>query len=261
MRRVWTQEETTYLKDNWGTISVKTIAKTLNRSEGSVLSKRDKLKLGAFLESGDYITLNQLMKVVGYPVCGQAVKVWVDREIPTINKKVNNSNFKAVRIDEFWKWAEKNQEILDFSRLERYILGKEPEWVEVKRQKDIINRPYRRRLWTKSEDERLIFLLSQYKYNCTEVAKKMQRSEDSIRNRLHRLNIKTRPVIKNIKNTQRWTQEEMNILKKLIKKGYDYKTIQSFIPNRTVKSLRKKVYTIYGSGNLEKARKEGDIND
>ena len=89
----------------------------------------------------------------------------------------------------------------------------------------------------------------------------MQRSEDSIRNRLHRLNIKTRPVIKNIKNTQRWTKEEMNTLKELIKKGDDYKTIQSFIPNRTVKSLRTKVYTIYGTGNLEKVRKEGDRND
>ena len=41
MCRGWTQEETTYLRDNWGIISVKTIARTLNRSESSVLAKKD----------------------------------------------------------------------------------------------------------------------------------------------------------------------------------------------------------------------------
>lgn len=261
MCRVWTQEETTYLKDNWGIVSVKTIAKTLNRSESSVLSKKDKLKLGAFLDNGDYITLNQLMKAVGYPVCGKSVKRWVDREIPIINKKVNNNSFKAVRIDEFWKWAEENKKKLDFSKFERYILGKEPEWVEIKRQNDILKKPHTKRLWTKNEDERLIFLVKQYKYNCTEIAEKMQRSENSIRHRLHRLKIKTRPVAKEVKKTEKWTKEEVDTLKELIKKGYDYEMIQSFIPNRTEKALRRKIYAIYGTGNLEKARKEGDRND
>ncbi|ETI96906.1 MAG: hypothetical protein Q606_CBAC00005G0015 [Intestinibacter bartlettii DORA_8_9] len=261
MCRGWTQEETTYLRDNWGIISVKTIARTLNRSESSVLAKKDKLKLGAFLDNGDYITLNQLMKAVGYSIGGQAVKRWVDREIPIINKKVNNNSFKAVRIDDFWIWAEENQKKLDFSKFERYILGKEPDWVEAKRQKDILEKNYKRRLWTEKEDERLIFLVSQYKYNCTEIAEKMQRTEDSIRHRLHRLKIKTRPVAKEVKNTEKWTKEEVDTLKELIKRGYDYKTIKSFIPTRTIRSLRTKTYVIYGTGNLEKVRKEGNIND
>ena len=124
-----------------------------------------------------------------------------------------------------------------------------------------MKKPHTKRLWTENEDERLIFLVKQYKYNCTEIAEKMQRSENSIRHRLHRLKIKTRPVAKEVKKTEKWTKEEVDTLKELIKKGYDYEMIQSFIPNRTEKALRRKIYAIYGTGNLEKARKEGDRND
>ena len=49
---------------------------------------------------------------------------------------VKNNRFRVIDIDDFWKWAEKNKSILDFSRFEKYGLGAEPEWVDIKRKAD-----------------------------------------------------------------------------------------------------------------------------
>ena len=56
----WTKEEEQYLQDNWGTLSVKTLAKNLGRSENAINVRKHRLGLGSFLENGDYITFNQL---------------------------------------------------------------------------------------------------------------------------------------------------------------------------------------------------------
>lgn len=49
-----------------------------------------------------------------------------------MTKKVKGSSFKVINLDEFWKWAEKNRTIIDFSQLEENVLGKEPEWLKDK---------------------------------------------------------------------------------------------------------------------------------
>jgi hypothetical protein len=253
--RIWTNEEIEYLKTNWGIKSIPTMSKVLNRSEKAISIKRSKLKLGAFLDNGDYITLNQLIKVVGYNSNRNTRNAWIRRGLPLTSKKVNNNSFKVIKIDKFWKWAEENQTFLDFSKFIRYSLGKEPQWVEAKRQRDIINNIHKKKRWTQNEDEKLIFLVKQYKYNYAEIAEIMQRTENSIRSRLNRLNIKTRPIIKE-EDTFRWTDEEKQILTKLIKEGYDYKTIQRKLPKKTAGAIRNKLYSIYGTGNLDKIKKD-----
>lgn len=57
----WTPEEKAYLEENWGRISIGTIAKNLGRSENAILIKACRFGLGPYLESGEYITLNQLL--------------------------------------------------------------------------------------------------------------------------------------------------------------------------------------------------------
>ena len=63
-KRTWTAEENEYLSENWGVVSVKTMCKRLERTEASILTQKNKLGLGAFLDGGDYITLNQLLAAV-----------------------------------------------------------------------------------------------------------------------------------------------------------------------------------------------------
>lgn len=56
MKRNWSHIDESYLEEKWGTISVKGIAKKLNRTENAVVLKSQRMGLGAFLDAGDYVT-------------------------------------------------------------------------------------------------------------------------------------------------------------------------------------------------------------
>ena len=106
--RTWTKEEIYYLSDKYGQTSIKQIAKNLNRTQSAVRNKITRLKLGKFLENGDYIVFNQLKIALGYSGSGSYMnKSWIkDRGLPVHRKKVENNYFTVIKIDEFWKWAD-----------------------------------------------------------------------------------------------------------------------------------------------------------
>ena len=62
--RIWTKEEYEFLINNWGKLSVIEIAKALNRSKLSVNSKVARIGLKNWFIYSDYITLNQLYKMI-----------------------------------------------------------------------------------------------------------------------------------------------------------------------------------------------------
>ena len=53
----WSKEEEEFLTENWGNLSIKAIAKKLNRSENAIEVRKTRLGLGSFLENGEYINL------------------------------------------------------------------------------------------------------------------------------------------------------------------------------------------------------------
>lgn len=90
----WTKQEEEYLIEKWGTLSVKTIARNLGRSENAIVVRKNRLGLGAFLESGEYITWNQLQIALGMGVHGNGYKKisWIqNRDFPVHIKRVNNN--------------------------------------------------------------------------------------------------------------------------------------------------------------------------
>jgi hypothetical protein len=115
--RNWTEEEKKYLSDNWGSLSMPTLMVKLNRNKNALLIMAQKLDLGPFLESGDYITFEKLLEALGYTGgSSYLTKSWInDRKFPYKNKRVNKNTFRVVDIDDFWKWAEKNLDLLNFS--------------------------------------------------------------------------------------------------------------------------------------------------
>ena len=64
--RNWSQEELNYLEEKWGTISVTALCKRLNRSRNAIMVNVNRLGLNAFYDSGDYITMHQLIIALGY---------------------------------------------------------------------------------------------------------------------------------------------------------------------------------------------------
>jgi hypothetical protein len=117
LARNWSKEEETYLIEKWGELSVKAIAKNLNRSENAIMVRKGRLGLGAFLENGEYITWNQLHIALGISSSNSyKMTSWAkNRNFPMHTKKVKNNSFKVVYLDEWWEWAEKNKDLLDFS--------------------------------------------------------------------------------------------------------------------------------------------------
>ncbi len=254
----WTKEEESFLYDKWGVMSLPKIAEKLDRTEIAVRNKKDRMNLGSFLESGDYITVGQLLQAMGKRNDKYINISWIEkRGLPIFKKKVTKQRVKCVRINDFWKWAEKNKNFLDFSKFERYALGKEPEWVNAKRIRDIQSKnKYKKIPWSKDEEEYLLFLVNQYKYTYKEISERIRRTDGAIRRKLLDLGIKARPIAE---NSIKWTEEEVKTLKELISLGYDYNSIGTKINTKSEKAIRAKVYRLYGTEMLDKIDINNDI--
>ena len=176
----WTPQEEEYLQESWGRIAIPTIAKKLGRTSVAVQNRARKLGLGAALQSGDYITFNQLMLHItgGAQSYTYQPESWVKkRGMPVHWRRVDHSRFLVVYLDEFWAWAEQHRRFIDFSKIEPLILGKEPAWVARQRQLDSAAHPLQRKdPWTPLEDQRLAYLLKQHKYNWAEISQELRRS-------------------------------------------------------------------------------------
>lgn len=255
LNRNWTKQEEEYLAENWGTLSVGTIAKNLNRSENAVVVRKCRLGLGSFLESGDYITWNQLqIALFGNNTSSGYKKIsWVrNRGFPIHTKRVNNNSFKVVYLDEWWEWAEKNRDLLDFSKFEENLLGEEPQWVKEKRKHDVEKaHKYIITPWTKTEDDKLMFLVVKQKYTYDDLSKILRRTNGAIQRRLCDLGVKDRPI--KADNHTRWTDDDFYRLGELIKSGYGYDLIAEEI-GKSSKACRGRVYQMYLTENLDKVR-------
>ncbi len=250
-RRNWTQEEREFLEEKWGVISIDGISRKLKRTPSSVIEKAQRLGLGAFLEGGEYITYNQLRISLGrFGGGGYDLKSWFEsRGFPIRYKKVRTYKFKIVYIDEFWDWAEKNRDFVDFSKMEENILGIEPDWVKLQRKLDQKKKiAFRTDPWTKLEDEELKRLLKMRKYTYMEISKILRRTCGAIQKRVCDLNIKERPV--KVENKIMWTAAEIETLNNMLTNGYSYELISDVI-GRSSKAIRGKAYTMYGTENID----------
>lgn len=255
-KKNWTDRELNYLKEYWGEVSIKSIANNLKRTAVSVQRKANRLGLGNFLDNGDYITFRQLLRALQINECNSSDKIaWTkSRNFPIKHKKVNTTSFEIVYLKDFWQWAEQNQDVLDFSKLEPLLLGKEPDWVAKKRTSDSIKaNKIKTNLWTEYEDNQLINLVKEYKYTTKELSNILHRTESAIRKRLENLNCKYRPLPEPKHNN--WTDEEVNILIKALKEETNWIAIKQLIPNHSEKAIKSKCYIMFNTQKLINIKK------
>lgn len=255
--RTWTKSELLTLEEEWGRTSIPTLAKNLNRTPEAVVLKAQRIGLGAFLLSGDYVTLNQLVIAVkGRNTGSYYMTSWVkNRGLPVHTKRVKNNSFRVVKLDEFWAWAEKNRSFIDFSKFEPYSLGAEPEWVAEQRRLDYKAFSLQRKdPWTTAEDEKLKTLLKKYKYGYAELSKMLQRSAGAIQRRCLDLGLSERPVkADNYGESAKWKDEDYEILAEGIRSGCSYTDIGARI-GKSEKAVRGKVYFVYLTENADRVR-------
>lgn len=249
----WTKEDLEYLEDKWGVNSITNICDKLGRTESAIRLKAYRLGLGRFTENGDYITFNQLIKSFGLDNSHSYKRTgWIKRRgLPVKSKLIKERRVNVVNLKEFWRWAEKNKNSIDFSNLPRYELGKEPVWVEQKRQYDIqLKTKFKTTPWTSKEDEYLKFLLKQFKYSYSEISSRLCRTVGSIERRIVDLKLKERPI--KADNSVKWKDEEIKELSQYIELGMGYELMSERL-GKSSKALRGKVYRLYGTENLDKA--------
>lgn len=249
----WTKEDSDYLRDNWGTVAVGTIGVKLNRSKNAIMIKVQRLGLGPFLENGDYISFNQMLIALGV-AGGYSYKTtsWIkNRDFPVKLKKIGDCKFKVVYLEEFWKWAEKNRNFIDWSKVEKNILGKEPGWVD-----DIRKIDQKRSIavkqtpWTPEEDQRLKSLLKEFKYTYSEIAVRLHRTEGAVTRRICTLGFKERPL--KADNHTLWTDDDCDRLAELLKRRVNYEIMSTEL-GKSSKAIRGKVFSMYLTENIDKA--------
>ena len=252
--RVWSAEELQQLDDEWGRISVSRIAERHNRSVNAILIKAQRRKLGAHLLGDDRVSVNQIFKAFKVTSYGYLLGRMIKAGLKTSYHRVNGRRFRVVDLDEFWSFMKNNRSMLDFSRLEKNSLGKEPPWVERVRHEDFKRscfiKPNNTR-WTKSEDAELLRLVQRHNYSYSEIAGSLHRTCGAVSRRLHDLGIKDRPI--KADNHIKWTAEELKTLCDMIKAGSNYENISRAI-GKSPKAIQGKVYSTYLTERLDKVR-------
>lgn len=225
----WTEEEVYYLQDNWGSVSIKGIANKLNRSFDAVKQKSQKMGLGDPRLHYDGLTVNQLASVLN--VEHRTLRNWIKLyDFPARFKLFSRKERTlVVSYEDFWKWAEANKNMLDFSKIERLSIGPEPEWVEEKRKADQLKNLHVPRThntpWSKRDDARLKQMLKQFKYTYPEIAGTLKRSQVAVKKRIRDLGLKERPV--RLPNHTKYTPEVEQQLVDMLGKGYSFEVIAS----------------------------------
>lgn len=250
----WTSEETEYLRENWGNVSMDSISKHLNRTKVAIQLRASRLGLGPFLDNGyKYVTRHALLVALGYKSDSYKKISWIqNRGLKTHRIKVKNQSFDVIYLNEFWKWAYENQYFLDFSKFEKYALGPEPKWVSNKRKNDCINTfKFTTLPWKEVEDLRLKRYIHENKYGYKELSNKLNRTEGAIQRRICDLGIKERPI--KADNHNKWSNDDYFNLGELIKQGATYEFMSDII-GRSAKAIRSRVFELYLTERLDKVR-------
>lgn len=217
--RIWTSEEDEFLIEKWGNSSVKYISKKLKRSVKAVKIRAFRLDLGEFHSAGDLLMVKDLIIALGYSYVEQVIDKFVMNDFPIKYIEYHKKRYRKVSIDEFWKWAEKNKDVVTFANFEKNSLGKEPSWVDEKRKIDKINLTSKRVYWTKTQERLLISKARTGKYTLMDLAQDFNRTEQAIRRKLFDLGegIDYIPRSRN-----RYTPEEEKKILEMREQGFDF---------------------------------------
>lgn len=188
---IWTTEEINFLKEWVGIYSVEGIANRLQRTPKGVLSKLNRLGITNMREVTGTMSLLQLARAVG--VSRSVITRWIQLYgLPA--KKKNYYYYKTRKIehysiypDEFWKWAEKNKDKINFANVKRYAILPEPEWFEAELRKDAAQIAKKHhRSWNELDDKRLL-QMREKGLTAREIGEQLGRTARAVQARIARL--------------------------------------------------------------------------
>ena len=239
--RNWTKEELEYLEESWGKMATQRIATNLNRTYSAIVNKARLLNLGDPLTHMDGITISRLSKELG--VDYHLISNWIDKyNFPAKKKRLaKERRVLYIGYADFWEWADKNRQMIDFSRFDKYALGVEPAWANEKRiadfnKKRLVPKPHNTQ-WTTGDVNKLISLAKEPDMTYPKMSKILQRTHGAIKRRLSIEGIKFRPSY--LPNHNKYTAGEIETLETMMQKGHSFIEI-AFILDRSEAGVRGK---------------------
>ncbi len=186
-RRKWTLEEETMLSDLWGTKSIEYIAKKMKRTVFALKVKAVRMGLGAMIRNNyDLITVSDMVDLLNVSR-DRIVNTWVKLGLKLKPMKLTqNKSYYAITWQDLMEFLEANQNEWDSRNVENNMFGTEPEWLQEKRERDVIENPLWYRKWTAEEIQMAESLFKSGK-TYQEIGDRIERSEWSVANLLRNL--------------------------------------------------------------------------
>lgn len=231
MRTHWTKEEVTYLEDNVGVRTFTNIAQKLGRTENAVAKKAYSLGIGDTRAQAGYYSAYQMSDLLDVDM--SVIHKWIERydfpvRIRSLRKQKGHrvkQNSYHIAPEDFWGWAKKHKELINFSKIDYDSIVPEPDWVNTERRKDYETIPKRsRQKWTSYEDNQLI-QFNQLGWSYEDMGRKLNRSEKACMKRLERLRTKGGIEMKQRHVQKNWVEEEVQALLLLRQQGLSWSKI------------------------------------
>lgn len=225
----WTKEEEDYLLDKGCMLTIKTMAKKLGRTEKAIEVKMYKIGISIIKCNFYGMTVSELSRCCGHD--RTTINKWFSKGLKYTSKQVRfTSKTKFVDGKDFWKFAEKNKELINFNKIKPGTILPEPKWfLEEKKKCSKVIKDSKE--WTNDEDKMLISMVNN-KVDYSEIAKRLNRSFNSIQMRISVLGIG--------KLNRRWTKEEEELLMKMHNSNIDREKIAQVL-KRTKESVDCKI--------------------
>lgn len=187
--RKWTLEELETLREDWGKISMATIAKNVHRDVDAVAQQAHKMKLPPVYRNTDLMTLSEFCETSGISR-DRVMRTLAPRHgFPVISRRYGKKRYNYyVDQEKVLEWLEEHQDLFDASLMRDPCFTPEPEWLRKKRAMDYhtkrkLHRTAKRRNWTQAEIEAAMSLYRNG-YTADEIAERIHRSVGPVKAKL-----------------------------------------------------------------------------
>lgn len=176
-RKSWNKDEEKFLEKYYFKKDAFFIANKLNRSLESVRRKAQKMGLNAYI--GDKVHVKTIAHC--FNCDSRVINRWISKfKLPFKKITKNTRTFKVIDIETFWKWAEKNKEIIPWQKYIMYSLLPQPDWV-----KDTVciykntNENFRKPIT--NYEKTIVYRMTKQGYSVKEIAEHLNRTIDSVK--------------------------------------------------------------------------------
>lgn len=182
----WTQEEKDYVIDNWGTSTIRGIAKKLGRSTGSIIKFGERNQLGGAVYNDMYLTTVQAGEIIG--VDQTTIIAWIkSNQLKAQFRPMRKKKTYQIDPDDFRNFLRDNQDKWKACNLQDGFFDVEVDWLIKKQEKDA--NPVVAKMkspWTIKEQNTLIDLVRKG-VPVKEIAEVIGRTKHSVQNKKERL--------------------------------------------------------------------------